>query len=196
VWEFATLLCDRVLEEPSVQKLMHSDERFDIIIVEGFYIDCFLGFAHKFKAPVVQVCPFGGPEYIGDLVGNPNPYAYIPDVFQEFTDKMSFSERIKNTLGGLFQRIGRRHLIIPRQDAIMKKHFNYTSSMPSITDLEKSTALVLVNHHFSISYPKPVMPNYVQVGGMHIKPPKNLPAVSAIDFTFYMVRCEEIYQRT
>jgi glucuronosyltransferase len=193
VWEITTLLCNKVLGEPPVQKLIHSDdERFDMIIMEAFYIDCFLGFAHKFKAPVVQVCPFGGSEYVGDVVGNPNPYSYIPDAFQEFSDKMSFSERIKNTLGGLFQQAGRRYYLIPRQEVIMRKYFNYTSSMPSITDLEKSTALVLVNQHFSLSYPKPMMPNFVQVGGIHIKPPKSLPAVSAIDYTFCMVRCEEI----
>jgi hypothetical protein len=55
-----TFLCDRVLGDEPVQKLIHSDEHFDIIIMQGFSIDCFLGFAHKFKAPVVQVCPFGG----------------------------------------------------------------------------------------------------------------------------------------
>jgi glucuronosyltransferase len=175
-------MCDRVLGEPSVQKLIHSvDKHFDIVIMEGFYIDCFLGFVHKFKTPLVQVSPFGGAEYLGDLVGNPNPYSYIPDPFREFSDKMSFSERILNTLGGLFQQVGRRYYHIPRQEAIMRKHFNYTSNMPSIRDLEKSTALVLVNQHFSMNYPKPMLPNFIQVGGIHIKPQKNLPAVSAID---------------
>lgn len=131
-------------------------------------------------------------EYLGDAVGNPNPYSYVPDAFQDFSDKMSFRERVLNTLGGLFQQMCGRHFVNRRQEVIMKKHFNYTSSMPSITDLGKSTALVLVNNHFSISYPKPMMPNYVQVGGMHVKPPKSLPAVSTLVYTLHIVRWEEI----
>jgi len=37
-----------------------------------------------------------------------------------------------------------------------------------------------VNTHHSLSYPKPLMPNYVQVGGMHVKPPKKLPEVRKV----------------
>jgi glucuronosyltransferase len=185
--EIGSLICDRVLAEQPVQELIHSDEHFDLVIMAAFYVDCFLGFAHKFKAPVVQLSPFGGPQYLADVVGNPNPYAFVPDVFRDFSDKMSFSERVMNTIGGLFQQIG-RCFYIKRLDNIMRKHFNYTSNMPSIRDLEKSTALVLVNHHFSISYSKPMVPNYVQVGGMHVKPPKSLPAASSITYTLCMDR--------
>ncbi|KAJ4441095.1 hypothetical protein ANN_10945, partial [Periplaneta americana] len=175
LWGFGQAFCDMFLQDPAVQKLMQSDDlQFDLIMTENFYLDCFLGFAHKYKVPVVQVCSFGGSEVIGDLVGNPYPYAYVPDVFQELTDKMDFKGRLQNTLGLLFQQLGKIIYYIPKQNALMRKHFN-SPDMPSIMELEKYTALVLVNHHFSISYPRPLMPNLVQVGGMHIKPPKELP---------------------
>jgi glucuronosyltransferase len=59
----------------------------------------------------------------------------------------------------------------------MQKYFNYTDNFPPVWELEYKTSLVLLNTHFSLSYPKPITPNYVQVGGMHVKPPKKLPQV-------------------
>jgi glucuronosyltransferase len=173
------------LQDPGVQELIHSKEsQFDLIIMEAFFNDCFLGFVHKFRVPVVQVCSFGGTEWMGDWVGNPNPYAYVPGGFLAYSDHMTFWERLTNTLNGIAQQIGRKYYYLPQQDAIVRKHFNYTDDLPSISELESSTALVLLNHHFSISYPKPLMPNMVQVGGMHIKPAKPLPEVTSSTLLF------------
>jgi glucuronosyltransferase len=116
---------------------------------------------------------------MGDWVGNPNPYAYVPGVFLTYSDRMTFWERLTNTLNGLGKRIGRKYNYLPQQDAIARKYFNYTDDLPSISELESSTALVLLNHHFSLGYPKPLMPNMIQVGGMHIKPAKTLPKVTS-----------------
>jgi glucuronosyltransferase len=178
LWGLGSLLCENYLQEPGVQDLIHSEhEHFDLVIIEAFFNECFLGFAHKFNAPVLQVCSFGGTVWMGDWVGNPNPYSYVPDVSNHYSDRMSFWERLSNTVVGQFVKMGRKYYYLPKQDAIARKYFNYTEEIPSISELETSTALVLVNSHFSLSYPKPLMPNLVQVGGMHIKPPKELPDV-------------------
>ena len=178
LWGIGSLICEMYLQEPAVQDLIHSKhEHFDLVIIEAFFNECFLGFAHKFNAPVVQVCSFGGTAWMGDWVGNPSPYSYVPDGFSHFGDRMTFWERLTNTVIGEFVQMGRKYYYLPNQDAIARKYFNYTDELPSISELETSTALVLVNSHFSLSYPKPLMPNLVQVGGMHIKPPQELPDV-------------------
>jgi glucuronosyltransferase len=177
-WSFGKVICDVYLQDAGVQELIHSkDKQFDLIIMEAFFNDCFLGFAHKFKVPVVQVCTFGGTGWMDNWVGNPHPYAYVPGAFVAYTDRMTFWERLSNTLNGVLEEIGRKYYYLPQQDAIARKYFNYTDNLPYISELETSTALVLLNHHFSLSYPKPFMPNMVQVGGMHVKPPKTLPKV-------------------
>jgi glucuronosyltransferase len=197
LWEFGNLYCELYLQDPGVQTLIHSkDETFDLVIIEAFVTDCFLGFAHKFNAPVVQVCSFGGAAWMGDFVGNPNPYSYVPDGLSHYGDRMTFWERLSNTIIGEFGRMGRKYYSLPKQDAIARKYFNYTDELPSISELEKSTVLLLVNSHFSLSYPKPLMPNMVQVGGMHIKPPQELPSVRSVNiyiqFFFFIIRICEI----
>jgi len=178
LWGLGSLLCETYLQEPGVQDLIQSkNENFDLVIIEAFFNECFLGFVHKFNAPVVQVCSFGGTVWMGNWVGNPNPYSYVPDGFIHYSDRMTFWERLTNTVIGEFVQIGRKYYYLPKQEAIARKYFNHTNELPSISELETSTALVLVNNHFSLGSPKPLMPNFVQVGGMHIKPPKELPDV-------------------
>ena len=172
-------VCEAVLKEESVQKLIHSkDLHFDLVVIGAFANECMLGFAHKFDAPVIQVCPYGGSQFMADWVGSPNPYSIVPDELLNFRDKMTFSDRLINTFVGAVRQIGRYAIHLPAQDEVMKKYFNYSSEpLPSVRELESRTALVLLNSHFSINYPKPLSPNYVQVGGMHVKPPKKLPEV-------------------
>jgi glucuronosyltransferase len=166
------------LQEEGVQKLIHStDLSFDIIIVEAFVNECFLGFVHKFKAPLIQICTFAGFDFMGHWVGNPNPYAYVPNPNLKFSDKMNIWERMINTLMGTFLRLLRNYYYLPGQDAIMRKHFNNSNDLPSLSEIEHMTSLLFINHHFSISYSKPLMPNIIQIGGIHVKPPKNLPQV-------------------
>jgi glucuronosyltransferase len=166
------------LQQNSIQKLIHStDLHFDVVIVEAFVNEFFLGFAHKFKAPIIQICPYGGGNFMADWVGSPHPYSYVPDEFIHYTDKMNFWERTHNTIVSLLKHVGRQLIHVPKQNAAMQNHFNYTDSLPLVWELEYKTSLVLINTHHSLSYPKPLMPNYVQAGGMHVKPPKKLPQV-------------------
>ncbi|PSN42526.1 hypothetical protein C0J52_16171 [Blattella germanica] len=176
LWDAFGEMCNLTLQEEEVQKLIHStEEQFDVIIMEAFFNECFLGFVHKFKVPLIHVCPFGGTIWMGDWFGNPNPYSYVPDPFLNLGDKMNFRERLSNTLMGSFWKLGRRYYHLPKQNSIMKKYFGHLEDLPYISDIEEKVSLLLVNNHFSLNYPKPLMPNIIQVGGMHIKPPKQLP---------------------
>jgi hypothetical protein len=90
---------------------------------------------------------------------------------------MTFWQRMLNVLSEIYMKLGRIFYVIPQHDAILRKYFN-SNNIPSVSVLEKSTALLLINQHFSIVYPRPLMPNTVEIGGIHINPPKKLNAVS------------------
>jgi len=178
MWFMGESLCDHVLQQDNIQKLIHSkDLHFDLVVVEAFINECFLGFAHKFNAPIIQTCTHGGENFMADWVGSPNPYSYVPVEFLGYKDRMNFWERLHNTVVGALKHVGRQLIHVPKQNAVMQKYFNYTDNFPPVWELEYKTSLVLLNSHFSLSYPKPFSPNYVQVGGMHVTPPKKLPQV-------------------
>ncbi|XP_068086153.1 UDP-glycosyltransferase UGT5 [Anabrus simplex] len=176
LWGMGNLIGDHLLQSPNVQEVIHSkNQHFDLVILEAFANEAFLGFAHKFKAPVIFLCPFGGTHWMHSVVGNPSTFSYIPDTFLNFNDHMTFPQRIHNTLIGVIELLVRELYYLPQQDAIMRKYFNNSGPIPDIRELERQTSLLLLNSDVSLSYPRPMVPNAVQVGGMHIKPPKKLP---------------------
>ncbi|GLH07894.1 UDP-glucuronosyltransferase [Gryllus bimaculatus] len=150
MWSMGVGMCRGNLADPKLKTLIHSKEKFDLLSA------------------------FGGAVWMGDWVGNPSPPAYVPDPFLDFSDRMSFKQRLINTALGVLERAGRAYYYLPGMDAAMREGFE-DPDMPYIADIERKTSVVLVNSHFSVSYPRPAVPAYVQVGGLHIKKPKPLP---------------------
>lgn len=76
---FMKVLNEHAFQSANVQKFIKSTgQHFDIIVGEEFYSDAFLMFAHKHKAPVVTICPFGVPEFIDYQHGLLTPSSIVP----------------------------------------------------------------------------------------------------------------------
>ena len=48
---------------------------------------------------------------------------------------------------------------------------------PPLLEIERNQSLTLMNTHFSITTPVPLLPSQVEVGAMHCRPVKPLPQV-------------------
>lgn len=176
IWNYGPSCCARIFEHPKVQSLINSKHHhFEAILAEALANESVLGSAHKFKAPIIQICPFGDTHWMGDWVGNPNPYAYIPDAFLDYSPHMGFWQRLRNTPNGIYWRMGQEFYSIPLQEAVVRRYFNYTDDIPPLSEIVPGTSLLLLNNHFSLNQPKPLVRNMVEVGRMH--PPKRLQEV-------------------
>lgn len=49
--------------------------------------------------------------------------------------------------------------------------------IPDVAEIAKNMSLTLVNQHYSYSGPKPLSNQLIEVGGIHLLPPKRLPEV-------------------
>ncbi|XP_021917399.1 UDP-glucuronosyltransferase 3A1-like isoform X2 [Zootermopsis nevadensis] len=178
---WAAEVCENAFEHPDVQKLIKSDEKFDLLITETFNTDCFLAFAHRFQIPVIGFSSCVFMPWTPDRVGNPDNPAYIPTQFVASSDRMDFTERFSNTFWYLFHKLHYSFLMDPRAHKIAKKHFG--ESLPALSTLARNTSLIFVNNHFSVNRPRPLVPGIVEVGGIHMKPAKTLSKriLSAID---------------
>ncbi|KAK7869408.1 hypothetical protein R5R35_000704 [Gryllus longicercus] len=178
LWSMGSVVGEGVLQQPAVQALARGEKgRFDVVIVESFFNEAFLGLAHIFDAPIIQVCPYVGSSWMYSATGSPSPAAYVPDPFLPFNDRMSFVQRFINFVFGVFQELGRELYYLPAQDAVMRRWLSVDARrpLPHVRDLQRATALMLVNAHVAVSYPRPLMPTLVPVGGMHVRPGKPLP---------------------
>jgi glucuronosyltransferase len=60
-------------------------------------------------------------------------------------------------------------------DNIAQKYFGKFTPLPS--EIEKNISLVMVNTHYSLDYPRPLVPAMITVGGLHITPGRELQNV-------------------
>ncbi|XP_055628473.1 UDP-glycosyltransferase UGT5-like [Toxorhynchites rutilus septentrionalis] len=175
-YKFGHLITNSTMNDPAVVKLIDSNEKFDLVVLEMFMNDAMLGFAHHFKTPCVAMSTFGASKWTSDLVGNPSPPSYVPNPFLSFTDHMSFGERLVNTLMSAMDNLIVSIMDDPVQVEIYQKSF--PDPKPALHELKKNAvSVVLLNNHFSISYPRPYVTGMIEVGGMHVnRVPNPLPA--------------------
>lgn len=165
-------LTEATFEESSVQDLLKSDEKFDLVIVEQFLNEAHKGFAHHFHAPLIVFSTFGSSVWINHLVGNPQPYAVAPDVYLSCSSKMTFLQRVKNTLLITLTNLYNNLYYFEKQNEILQKYF---PNAPHLNDVMYNTSLILLTSHISTHHPLPHLPNMIEVGGFHIKEGGSLP---------------------
>lgn len=99
-------ICEPVLNYPEVKRIVESRERFDLLIVEIFATDCFLGIAHALNIPRVIAAISSVPvPWSNEVLRNPENPSYIPNWFSPYTGRMSFLERSINTVGLLITKL-------------------------------------------------------------------------------------------
>lgn len=161
-------------ENPEVKKLLLSEKKFDVIIMDYFYNEGTLIFGHHFKAPVILMSSFGNNILLNSITGNSLPIAYVPGASLMTSDNMSFKNRLimslVNWILSYFQYLGAHS-----HEEMLR---NYFPNPPSMDELKRNVALILSNSHFSFESPRPFTPNVIPIGGFHVQKPKNLPAVS------------------
>jgi len=172
-WDLGIKLCEKLIQHKDLQDIINFKREQSVdIITSAFYSDCVFGVRYMLDIPVIKMCSFGGTKWMDDWVGNPSPHAYLLQTHSDYSDIMNFWQRTLNTLSEIYVKMGREFYVIPQHDHILRNYFN-SSNIPSVSVLQKSTALLLINQHFNIGYPRPLMPNTVEIGGIHINPAKN-----------------------
>ncbi|CAG9762358.1 unnamed protein product [Ceutorhynchus assimilis] len=171
--KFGYEACEVFLSDPETKEFLYSGQKFDLLIVDGAYPECAMGFVHHYRAPFIYINTVG--MYMGSLslAGNPTPFSITPFLARPFTDNMSFLQRVQNMcfhlLGNLMHSVMTRNKIQP----IVRKHFG--SDMPGIYDISKNVSFILQNGHPVLTHPRPFLPNVAEVACLHCRPAKKLP---------------------
>ena len=166
-------LSNMTLGHPEVQELMNSNEKFDAVIVEVFNIEALMGLAQHFDCPLIGVTTFGAVKWIDKMTGNQSPYSYVPQPFLHYTDKMTFPQRLYNTVFSIFEHALFELVHLPMQSKLYYEYF--PKSKLSFSELMKSPSILLLNNHVSSSSPRPYLPNLIEIGGIHVEAAKELP---------------------
>lgn len=169
---FLHTLNELTLNNTGVQDLLKSNEKFDLFIMEAFMNEAFRGFQHHYQVPCVVLSTVGAGTWINYLVGNPNNPSYASDIILGYGDKMTFFQRIVNNFMYVFNTLFTNLYSHRVQNELLHKYF---PDAPHITEMLYNTSLVLLNSIPGVNQPLPLLPNMVEVGGLHLKPPGKLP---------------------
>ncbi|XP_011194876.2 UDP-glucosyltransferase 2 [Zeugodacus cucurbitae] len=177
-WHVGLLSSEHAFNDPKVKALIASqDLKFDLIVLEQFYHESFLMFAHKFKCPVVTLGTLGYTDNMDHAMGLLTPWATVPHLLVSYTDQMTFAQRAYNTYLSIYDALFRSWYYIPKMQEMAERHFGayIDGPLPHVIDLERNISMMLINSHRSTDVPRPSMPGLIDVAGVHIKQPKPLP---------------------
>jgi glucuronosyltransferase len=89
---------------------------------------------------------------------------------------MTLGQRIINTLMIEALKLGHYYFAELPMNELARQHFG--QDMPPIAELKRKTSLILTNSHFSLNIPRPTVPPFIEVGGLHIQSDGKLPKAS------------------
>ncbi|KAL3277215.1 hypothetical protein HHI36_012565 [Cryptolaemus montrouzieri] len=148
-----------------MNKLRNTKKHYDLILIELFLYDCFFGFAHSIKAPIVAMTSSVDLPWGANRIGNPDNPSYIPIYHTSLGKDMTLFERIYNTFALMYGKY-RHRLSLQTQQQIAEEFFG--SDVPSLNNIISNTSLFLLNSHFSLNQARPNLPNVIEVAGLHI----------------------------
>ncbi|CAL8110081.1 unnamed protein product [Orchesella dallaii] len=88
------------------------------------------------------------------------PPNFVPCSFAAFGDRMNFKQRVLNFIAECFMLTITRVQWVPY---LSRDHLG--SDVPDVDEIDKNVTLLLMNTHFSLTYPRPLLPDVVEVGG-------------------------------
>lgn len=163
------------LKSENLRKFLNEQHQFDVVLGELFNSNSFLGLAKKFNAPLIGLSSCYQMPWSNVWFAQPDHPAYIPNTFMDYSDEMSFFERVEGSVVLVLNKLFYKIFIEKPGNELSKKYINVDVLEPE--NMFYNISLMLVNTHFTLNRPKPFVPNVIEVGGMHIRKPKQLPSV-------------------
>lgn len=127
--------------------------------------------------PVISLLTMtGGDFYNEDAIGNIKHLSYSPSMLSPYTGQMSLWERLENWVT--------HHYVSSRLQNIFESsaraHFRDTYGPDGETLVDgcwENISLAMISSNALYYYPRPITPNVIEVGPLHIKTPEKLPKV-------------------
>ncbi|TKS78450.1 UDP-glucuronosyltransferase 2A2 [Collichthys lucidus] len=162
---------DGVLKSETLMKRL-KEGKYDLLLADPIFTGSDLT-AEILGIPLVFSLRFSianhWERYCGQL---PSPPSFVPGAMSKLTDKMDFSERVWN------------FLFYALQDAVLNnvywkdvdKYYSEVRGKPtSACEMMGRADIWLMRTYWDFDFPRPFLPNFKFVGGIHCRPAKPLP---------------------
>uniref|UniRef100_A0A3P8T7B7 Si:ch73-334d15.1 n=1 Tax=Amphiprion percula TaxID=161767 RepID=A0A3P8T7B7_AMPPE len=168
IHEQASQVVVRIFKNEAIMRRLH-DTKFDMALIDpGVPIGVLV--AHKLKLPMVfNVKWITSGE--GHFVVAPSPPSYVPTSGYVASDRMTFWQRLQNTLLYGMNTAIDKFIVCSHYDKLADRYFG---SDVNFYHLLQGADIWLMRVDFVFEFPRPTMPNIVYIGGFQCKPPEPL----------------------
>ena len=161
----ASEICEEQLFSAPIADLISRNKTFDAVIIEQLWYQCYYALVNHYHSPaLIGFLSVGNLPYAMDSVGNPDDPMLNPDMAYPFTNEMSLNERIWNVVYTTWTRLYYKYWHLPRAQKIVNK---WTSDV-SVRDIDRNFSLVILGNNHVFGYPKPLLPNVIEVHSLQI----------------------------
>ncbi|CAG9785772.1 unnamed protein product [Diatraea saccharalis] len=167
--DMALNVCSKLVSWQPLAEALRKD--YDVALVEFFNSDCVHGLMHVYgkKVPTIAMLSSGLMQWSADRIGVTDNPAYVPTFSSFLTSRMTFMERLENTIANCYLKLWYRYKVQMKEQEIIERHFG--RKIPDLNDIAKnSTTMMMANVFHSLNGAKPLLPGLVEVGGMHLNP--------------------------
>ncbi|KAF6213836.1 hypothetical protein GE061_011558 [Apolygus lucorum] len=147
------------------------DGKYDLVIVEYFKTDLFLGYASKIGAPYILFHTSEPFPWHRIKMGDPIAPNVIPTVFGNKGTQMDFTERFWNTIELIQTMVYYKTVMLPEAQRLANK---FLGLQPPLEEWTANASLFFTNTHCSVLGPRPTNPSTIEVGGLNMLPAKPL----------------------
>ncbi|XP_059015973.1 UDP-glucuronosyltransferase 2A1 isoform X5 [Mustela nigripes] len=165
-------ICDGVLKNQNLMDKLKKS-KFEVLISDPVF-PCGDIVALKLGIPFMFSLRFSPASTVEKHCGKvPFPPSYVPAILSELSDQMSFTDRVRNFIS--------YHLQDYMFDSLWKSWDSYYSEAlgrpTTLCEIMGKAEIWLIRTYWDFEFPRPYLPNFEFVGGLHCKPAKPLPKV-------------------
>ncbi|XP_019111233.2 UDP-glucuronosyltransferase 2A1 isoform X2 [Larimichthys crocea] len=169
--QYSLKYLDGVLKSETLMKRL-KEGKYDLLLADPIYPGSDLT-AEILGIPLVFSLRFSlvhnWERYCGQL---PAPPSFVPGAMSKLTDKMDFSERVWNFLFYALQDVAIYDVFWKELD----KYYSEVKGKPtSACEMMGRADIWLMRTYWDFDFPRPFLPNFKFVGGIHCRPAKPLP---------------------
>ncbi|RXG73606.1 putative UDP-glucuronosyltransferase ugt-60 [Armadillidium vulgare] len=165
--------CPKMLENSNVVEVLK--EKYDYIILNMFYTECFWDYIYKNKVPAIYISPNEMVPPHSGRIGAPEFSSVYPHKFLPLSYPLTFKGRVLSSLGNLYMSVT-IEAVSRRIEKICRERGIWSKDTPPVSELGKHISLSIVNSIRPLESPvKAIPPNIIYAGGIHIKQNNSLP---------------------
>ncbi|XP_025859304.2 UDP-glucuronosyltransferase 2A3 isoform X1 [Vulpes vulpes] len=165
------LLCETVAYNQSIMKKLR-EANYNVMVIDPA-LPCGELIAELLGVPFVYTLRFSMGDTVEKYCGKlPAPLSYVPVTMAALTDRMTFLQRVKNLMFSIFFNFW----IHQCNNQFWDQFYSEVLGRPTtLCEIMGKAEIWLIRTYWDFEFPRPYLPNFEFVGGLHCKPAKPLP---------------------